>query len=917
MNKNICMNKDNQGMNPYRYLVYCSCLLLMLLTVVQSADARIIKGRIKDVQSGDEIIGASVIIKGVKHRGTATGLDGSFQLSLQKFPCTLVCSYLGYKTKEVIVEHNDDNLSINLEADEVSLCEVVIVANNTGCSEIGARQIERSALNVVNVMSAKAIELSPDLTVANVIQRMSGVTMERNSSGEGQYAILRGMDKRYNYTLVNGLKIPSPDNKNRFVPLDIFPSELLDRLEVTKSLSAELEGDGIGGAVNMVMKDAPSHRLLSLNLQTGYSSHFFDNDFQSFAHGDIIDKSPNERFGFNYPTDESDFSMRNLRVKTRNPMPDIAAGFTYGDRFFHGHLGLIAALSYRNSNKGKTSDMYESTADNDGIQRITKRFFSEQQSRLGAHLKFDYYITRKHKLALYGGYMDFTNSQVRDAFSEIDETIRLRWQQQTISNVSLLGEHSMLHADALTIKWGVNMAEATQKTPDNTQIQLNNNSAGTSFWVNKNVGAIRRWEHNSDKDLAGHLDLNYQLKMSGRTLDIALGTMYRDKKRDSYYHEYTFQPYEAEKESPYDQFKGTDWNNYDEIQFRLKSYSLTDPMNYEATEQIGAGYGKLTFTSGRWQMVAGLRAEHTNQGYKLLYATDGNDNEGEQRYTDFLPDAHIKWEVHKNANLRLAYYKAINRPSFFEIVPYHIINEDYNECGNPDLKHTVAHNFDLRYEFFPQQSEQFILCLFYKDIHNPIEYGMTPVGQETFYTPGNYGNASNWGIEVDVMKYFNRFGIKANYTYTHSRITTSKLRELTADDGTVYTDHADQSRPLFGQAAHVFNCSLLYKDSKNGWDAQVACSYTGKRLAVIDRFYENDRWDAPLWQLDASVEKKLKGGWCIFFKAQNLLDSSLIRYYQANERNANLQNVRRYDGGVVEREEKNGVSLTAGVRWKL
>ena len=96
---------------------------------------------------------------------------------------------------------------------------------------------------------------------------MSGVTVERNSSGEGQYAILRGMDKRYNYTLVNGVKIPSPDNKNRFVPLDIFPSEMLDRLEVTKSLTANMEGDGIGGAVNLIMKDAPSDRQFTLIFQ--------------------------------------------------------------------------------------------------------------------------------------------------------------------------------------------------------------------------------------------------------------------------------------------------------------------------------------------------------------------------------------------------------------------------------------------------------------------------------------------------------------------------------------------------------------------------------------------------------------------------------------------------------------------------
>ena len=169
----------------------------------------------------------------------------------------------------------DTEIVIPLKSDDVVLEGVTVIANNPGRTEAGARGIERAAMNVVNVMSAKAIELSPDITVANVIQRMSGVTIERNSSGEGQYAILRGMDKRYNYTLINGVKIPSPDNKNRFVPLDIFPSEMLDRLEVTKSLTANMEGDGIGGAVNLIMKDAPSERQFYSKLVYRLQRHVF------------------------------------------------------------------------------------------------------------------------------------------------------------------------------------------------------------------------------------------------------------------------------------------------------------------------------------------------------------------------------------------------------------------------------------------------------------------------------------------------------------------------------------------------------------------------------------------------------------------------------------------------------------------
>ena len=227
--------------------------LLIFGALALQAEGRTIKGKIRDAQTGEEIIGARVEVKGNPSSAVVSGLDGSFNLNTAQNSFTLVCTYMGYQPFEVQVGSNSENIEIPLVSKEIELNAVTVTAHNPGNSEAGARLIEKNAMSVVNVMSAKAIELSPDITVANVIQRMSGVTVERNASGEGQYAILRGMDKRYNYTLVNGVKISSPDNKNRFVPLDIFPSEMLDRLEVTKSLTADMVGDGIGGAVNLVM----------------------------------------------------------------------------------------------------------------------------------------------------------------------------------------------------------------------------------------------------------------------------------------------------------------------------------------------------------------------------------------------------------------------------------------------------------------------------------------------------------------------------------------------------------------------------------------------------------------------------------------------------------------------------------------
>ena len=225
--------------------------------------------RYVDASTGEEIIGVTVLLKGSVDRWAVTGLDGSFSIDAQVPSGTLVCNLIGYKDIEVDFSIPVEELRISMEPDIVTLEAAVVTAVGVGRTEVAARNIEKNSINVVNVMSAKAMELSPDITVANVIRRMSGVTVERNSSGEGQYAILRGMDKRYNYTLVNGVKIPSPDNKNRFVPLDIFPSEMLDRIEVTKSLTANMEGDGIGGAVNLVPPvTAPSSSNATSSLST-------------------------------------------------------------------------------------------------------------------------------------------------------------------------------------------------------------------------------------------------------------------------------------------------------------------------------------------------------------------------------------------------------------------------------------------------------------------------------------------------------------------------------------------------------------------------------------------------------------------------------------------------------------------------
>ena len=872
----------------------------IVLTILSSysiliADAQPIKGTVND-SSNEPIIGATIKVKQKPSIAAVTGLDGSFTIDCDIKNPIFICSYIGCKTVEQ--EVTSDDVVITLPEEAVVLGEVTITAMNTGNGEIGARTLERTAPNVINIMSAAAIDLSPDVTVANVIQRMSGVTVERNGTGEGQYAILRGMDKRFNYTLVNGVKIPSPDNKNRFVPLDMFPSEMLDRLEVIKSPTANLEGDGIGGAVNLVMKDAPYNRQLNINFSTGYNALFFNRDFQSFNYGAIVSKSPFERnISTDYSVTSADFSSDNFRTKSRRPLPDFNLGICYGDRFFDNRFGVMLSGTWQNVARGKDSDLYYKVSGNNyGIEH---RLFSEQVHRLGLHSKLDYHFNMDNNLQLYLGYMDMITSQVRDARDDKTWTMRMRYNRQRIMTANLNGEHKLLDG-ALKINWRGVASKATSTTPDNALFTMQGTHVSTSG------AATRRWEHNSDRDFAGYADLQYSLNSNWL---IIAGGMYRDKQRTSFFNEYTF---DSATGPEHVQVYGVDWTDFDQIAMVPREYgNIGDPLNYDATERIGAAYLMAKYNNRYWEANAGVRLEHSDQGYVLKYPRDV-DPEGRQKYYDFLPSFNVQYALQERMSLRLSYYAAINRPSFFEIVPYSIINEEYKEKGNPDLKHTKSHNVDLRYEYFPRASEQIMIGLFYKNIIDPIEYGLLNEGQDTYYMPMNFGDANNYGVEIDITKYFNWIGFKANYTYTHSAITTTKRNMEGSEIVTV-----EQTRPLYGQAAHVANLSIILKDTHYGWSGQIAGGYTGKRLANISNWLDNDVWEAGSFRLDLSVEKKFNCGLCAFAKIGNLLNTPTIRYIHKGPHTDGVTDAERYHGNILERKERHGQSFTIGLKYTL
>ncbi|TXK46805.1 outer membrane beta-barrel protein [Pontibacter qinzhouensis] len=925
-----------------KYLINYSLATTLLLVLSSAAVAATVKGKVQDAQR-EPLIGANVVVLN-SNKVAPVGLDGSYQLSdLQPGTYTLSVAYVGYQTLTKVVtiseQHENQTLNLTLEQTQNELSEVVVTAQALRGTETEARQLERLSSNTINVVSAKAIALSPDVSVANVVQRVSGLTVERNSNGDPQYAIVRGMDKRYSYTLVNGIKIPSPDNNNRYVPLDIFPAALLDRLEVYKSLTADREGDAIAGGVNMVMKSAPAYRELKADLQVGYNYINLQEGFNQFNTRVIKSESPKELYGAGYQAQVGDFTRKNLEVENVKPLPDVLGAISYGNRYFGNKLGLMLGSSFQNTYRGSKSIWFDAETERFGtnqpaLRELQERHYSTQQIRFANHGRLDYRFSPKHSLNLYTGYYNLSNNEAREIKTTMMDgrnynpaagnailsySTRTRATHQYILNTTLQGEHQLL--TPLLLDWSAVYSDAGSQRPDNARFSRNGELRDfVEQPTNVERRSPRQWERNADKDLSGYLNLQLKPANWNGSL-VKAGGMYRSKERDNYFNRYRFDP------NPGRQVQGEHWNTFSDVQWDLVNPAGSDnnELNYKATENILAYYALSQFNLSNLAINTGLRVEHTLQGYTLKTPKENQTPDSSQTYTDLLPSLSLKYRPNEVMNLRFNYYKAISRPGFFEVVPYVMEEDGYNEVGNANLKRVRSDNFDFRWEFFPTAVDQLLAGAFYKHIQDPIEYAVVREGvnNEPVIKPGNYGTATNLGLELDFCKYFNRIGLKGNYTYTYSRITTTKAlrtRENPEDPTSQLTViNVEQNRPLQGQATHIGNLSLLYRDQQHGLDAQLAFVYTGERLETISPFLDNDMYARPITQVDLSVEKRISPKAEVFVKAMNLLNSPYEVYikkpvYQEEGNTIAYPHQNKMNSQTLIRRDEYFQSVRVGVR---
>ncbi len=862
--------------------------------------AQTIRGKVTDAQTGESLIGATVFINETKQTSFVE-LDGYFNIkNIKPGQYTLNIRFIGYDQKsESITVNTTDNKTIwiKLQSSAKELNSVGVTGYRE--ADVKERKLEKDAPQLLNAVSAKAIELSPDITIGNVLQRVSGVTVQRSSSGDGQFPVIRGLGQRYNYTSIDGIILPSPDATQRSVPLDIFPADLIQRVEVVKSLTPDLEANAIGGATNLVMKEGPDKLTITANLGAGQSTVFAGRPFVGFSTNGIHFKDPVQENGSRYLIKLTDLKTNQFNLNNVNLPLNFVSGLTIGDKIFNHKLGYMFGGSLIREYRGGNTLLYTSNgvgylpnANTPTFSTYENREYSFLQTRLGLHAKFNYALTTDHNFSLYSLFLQLDNNQESNIVKylsgsgtvvagEIDYINRVIINRKNMAHTALSGHDKIVNK--LYADWTLSYASAKAFTPNQGSFVTYQDNAASPVVVS-NLPIT--WQSNSDIDKTGILNFKYTPHTD---IEITTGGLYRAKERIGIYNDYTVY---AAPTTNIPTSGRQPYTTVDNAVFQFKPYpagamgDTTNLNNYTAHETVSAAYIEAQMLFGKLHIITGVREETTKQDYLSKISPALPNKSGNFHYTDILPGLHLRYALTDKQNLRLSYFASITRPALYDLIPSTgggSSASDINVAqGNPYLRHSTANNLDFRYDNFFSTTNYILVGLFYKRVSNPIEYGFfnpnglpsaTDFSLNTTYGPTNPGSdAVNYGFEFVASKYFGKFGVSSNYSYTHSSITTNKEYDYAVGSSRA-SIIVPQTRPMQGQVDHVVNMSLLFKDTKSGFDGQLSTVYNGKSIAIVSSYLNLDTWQRSNTQFDFSINKRFNPKLSIFFKATNLLSS--------------------------------------------
>ncbi len=839
-----------------RHVFYalCQCLLLASPGWAQQSTGSI-SGQVLD-GTGEALPGADVKLQGTA-RGAITDRTGRYRISaVPPGKYTIEVTLIGFRGKqaEITVEAGataafDAQLVVTIQ-------ETVVVSSPLLEGQAKALNQQKTAPNIVNVVSADQIGQFPDPNVAEAMQRVPGVILQRDD-GEGELPILRGVDPRLNSVTINGERMPSTEPQSRAVNFISVSSEIIQAVEVSKALTPDQDGDGIGGTINLVTKQAPEKRLLTATVAAGYN---------------------------------------NLRETTRP-----RGSFTWGQRFAQGRWGMVLSGSAQDERRANETVEHEYTGTQGEIlSRTTLRDEAAEYQRYSGNAALDRRGERS-SFFLRGIFTRQDQSKIRrrsryeniptgltGTGGRIRTELRDRDRQRDLFSTSLGGEK--LFGGDVGLDFQLSFNESHRTEPDTflnryeqTGIRYSVSGSGYDTRVtalnqdpSRSAFRFNQFEpiETKDRDLVGQLNLRVPLRGSKPGF-IKFGAKLRDKTKDN---NETLTGFTGTGLPSMSGVLDTGYSNPDYLQGRYPSgpyqsidgtraffgsYNLTgaldrnrESVDYQAQEDVFAGYGLTEiFLSQKLMMLAGARYEQTWSDYtgKAVLPNAIVPTASSRSYGNFLPMLHLRYSPDPKSNLRFAATKTLARPSYIDLVPYNILNTETDQItrGNPDLSVTTSVNLDLMYERYLSSIGILGGGVFYKRLKDPVAIFQTQetIDGELFQVtqPQNFDSGELWGIEVFYQNQlrmlpspFDGLGVYFNYTYVDSKA------RLPGRPG---------ESPLPGQTDHTGNAALSYE--KGGFSGRVALNFIGDYLFEPGLSLITDSFKDDHMQVDVTLSQKI------------------------------------------------------------
>jgi len=884
-----------------------ACLTALPVSAQAEADGGRIVGRVVDAESGRGLAGARLVLMGTQ-AGALSGIDGRFVINgvPAGTPATLVVSYLGYAEKRVANVEVLSGAAINVDVSMIPAAIAVAGISVTVAGERGtvsrAVDEQRSAVGMVNSISSEQMSRSPDGDAAAAVQRVSGVTVQ-----DGKFVFVRGLGERYTTTTLNGSRVPSPEPERKMVPLDLFPSGLLQTITTSKTFTPNLQGDFSGAQVDIRTREYPVGRQLSVSMSQGFNSAVTGRtlpmaptaggEWLASATGprlipEIVQNTLTPRPG--PQTNGMVNAMRNAwSASDRSGRPSSSLGLSLGgsDDLFGRTIGYLASTTYSLSDEVNLGTLRENL-EGDRYEGTVGR----QTVLLGGLLNVSTVLGTNHRISLNNTYNRTADNEARveEGLYENHGTNirieRLRYVERTVRSNQLLAQHQLTPRQRLD--WTVSSSAVSRQEPDRSEYVTWLDPA-VPTWYNQE-GAFRAYGGLTENSLEGLFDYRLELDQLGSKV-LRFGAVLRETERDAYDTGYAIRSrnwtptdprWQMEPEAFFDgRFAGQD----DDL-FELGIFNAGG--SYAASDRLMAGYAMSEWAiSDRLSVIGGARVERSD--VKVSYEDVlGNEGTSEPVYTDVLPSLALNIELTESQKLRLSASQTLARPEYREIAPicYRAGLGEEQRCGNPDLVRTRIQNFDLRWEQYPEVGEMLSIALFAKRFTNPIEARYQGTSGTSSLWFQNAESAINYGIELEAMRSLGFLSDRLAPFAAFANATVMKSEVTTGVEG-------DPTRAMTGQAPYVVNTGLTWTPERSSTSATLLFNVVGERIinARPSGQLVADVLELPRPGLDFSIRFPLYGTVAAKLDLKNLLDSpyevrqdDLVRAYYRSGRGASV-----------------------------